>query len=114
MPGLAVTARHTFSPSRGSATGKAAARPTARWLRAPPRTAALAHPADRRFDVGIVLAPDADLVARAGAPRALDDQTRLVVWQGILMGAGLGHAVAALRHDAAIHQGRHDLTGHRG
>ncbi len=29
------------------------------------------------------------------------------------MRAGLGHAVAALRHDAAIHQGRHDLAGHR-
>ena len=38
-----------------------------------------------------------DLIARAGFARSFDDQLRIIVRQRILVGAGLGHAVAALR-----------------
>ena len=51
-------------------------------------------------------AKDADLVARAGAAGGLDDQAAVVGRQRVLVRAGLGHAVAALRHDAVREQSR--------
>src|ERR1051326_1623559 len=56
------------------------------------------------FDVGIVLPPDAKLVPIAGAPASLDDPFRRVIGPGVLVGAGLGHAVAALRRHTVAHQ----------
>src|SRR5258708_17722338 len=73
----------------------------------------LADRTDFGLAVGIVLAPDPDFIAPAGAARALDDQARRVVRQRVLMRAGFGHAVAALRHDAVGHQRGDDLARHR-
>src|ERR1051326_4521950 len=67
-------------------------------------TADLADFARCGFDVGVVLPPDANLVPIAGAPASLDDPFRRVVGPGVLVGAGLGHAVAALRRHTMAHQ----------
>src|SRR2546429_9014002 len=69
----------------------------------------LSHLANLRLDVAIVAAPDADLVAGAGAAGGLDDQTRIVAGKRVLMRAGFGHAVAALRYDTSLEQARHQL-----
>src|SRR6516225_3526922 len=60
--------------------------------------------AGRGFGVRIILAPDADLVAATGTAAGLDHALRWVVGQSILVRAGFGHAVTALRHDAVLHQ----------
>src|SRR5580658_2280175 len=48
----------------------------------------LADFAGRGFRVGIVLAPDADLVAGAGAPASFGNTLGRVVWQRVLVRAG--------------------------
>src|SRR5262245_10162558 len=54
--------------------------------------------------IRIVLAPDADLVAGTGAPTGVDDALGRIVGQRVLVRASFRHAVAALRHDAVLHQ----------
>src|SRR5215813_14881723 len=54
--------------------------------------------------IRIVLAPDADLVAGTGAPTGIDYALGRIVGQRVLVRASFRHAVAALRHDAVLHQ----------
>src|SRR5207245_52513 len=64
----------------------------------------LADRARRGFNIRIVLAPDADLIAFAAAAAGVGDLLGQVAWQRVLVRAGFGHAVAALRHHAIAHQ----------
>ena len=50
------------------------------------------------FSVRIILAPDADLVTGTGAPAGIGYALGRVVGQRVLVRAGFGHAVTALRH----------------
>src|SRR5262249_57047575 len=56
----------------------------------------------RGFTVGIIVAPDADLVAGARAPAGFDDALGRVIGQRVLVRAGFRHARAAMRNDAVL------------
>ena len=54
----------------------------------------------------------AHFVTGAGSPAGSDDARGRIVWSGVLVRAGFRHAIAALRHNAVLHQ-RLDHAGRR-
>jgi hypothetical protein len=92
-----------------------------KWSKYAPRVNSGAPAADfadragRSLDIGIILAPNPDLVAGAGTPTGVDDALGRVLGRRVLMRTSFGHAVTTLRHDTGLYvpQWRRHTEGSR-